>query len=247
VKTATFILTTSLLVSTATSACADAISNNISSQLNQTALDAFSQDVGTIMAAGSFHEGKALGFPLGIDIGGHMTMIELQDDDAILRDDDSRATAGWLQAEIGLPYNLNVIARGGQFEDANIYGGGLRYGILNPAIPLAPSLSITGLYTIMDHSYVDADTVSGNLVLSVEVPFIHPYIGLGWDRTHLQPTGRAFDAAPAGTPSGQESKESGYRSEVGINLSIIPFTYLNFAVGIANAKTLYHAGLGARF
>ncbi len=226
---------------------ADAIGNNISSHLNQTALDALAKDIGSLMGGGSFHEGKALGFPLGIDIGVHGVGVELQDKDAILRDDDSRMGAGWLQAEIGLPAKINVIARGGKFEDAKMFGGGLRIGLFTPSAPLMPAVSVTALYDTFKHDYVDANTLTANAVISVDVPFIHPYLGFGWDRTDLDPTDRAFNAAPAGTPRGMDSSVSGYRGEIGVNISVIPFTYLSLGIGSANSKTLYHAGLGAKF
>ena len=173
--------------------------------------------------------------------------VDLQNDDAILRDDHSREESGWLQAELGLPANINVIARGGQFEDAKMYGGGLRVGLFTPSAPLMPAISVSALYDKVSHDYVEAHTWSANAVLSVDVPFIHPYLGVGWDRTDLKPTDRAFDAAPTGTSRDLNSTVSGYRAELGVNISVIPFTYLNLGVGSANSKTLYHAGIGAKF
>jgi hypothetical protein len=246
VKKATALAGLTLMLA-ASSLHADAISNNISAQLNQSALNAFAKDVGSLMGGGSFHQGKALGFPLGIDIGVHGVGIGLQDDDAILRDDHAHAGSGWLQAELGLPANINIIARGGEFDDARMYGGGLRLGILNPPAPLLPALSVSALYDQLNHDYVNAHTWTANAVLSVDVPFIHPYLGVGWDRTSLKPTDRAFDAAPIGTARDLDATVSGYRAEIGVNLSVIPFTYLNLGAGLANSKALYHAGLGAKF
>lgn len=226
---------------------ADAISNNIGANLNQKTLDAFTKDIGSLMGGGSFHQGKALGFPLGVDVGVHGVGVDLQDDDAILRDDHSRATAGWIQAEVGLPAKINIIARGGQFEDAKMYGGGLRIGLFTPSAPLMPALSVSALYDKLNHDYIDAHTWSANAVLSVDVPFIHPYLGVGWDDTSLKPTDRAFNAAPTPVSRDLKSTESGYRAELGVNISVIPFTYLNLGIGSTNSKTMYHAGLGAKF
>ncbi len=246
-KKSTLLAGLTLMISNLNFAWADAISNNISSNLNQTVLNAFAKDVGSLLGGGSFHQGKALGFPLGVDVGVHGVVVDLQNDDAILRDDHSYAQSGWLQAEVGLPANINVIARGGQFVDAKMVGGGLRIGLLTPSVPLTPAISVSALYDKLNHDYVNAHTWSTNAVLSVDVPFIHPYIGVGWDRTDLKPTDRAFNAAPMGTPRDLDATVSGYRGEIGVNLSVIPFTYLNLGVGSANSKTLYHAGLGAKF
>ena len=236
-----------LMLFFSTAARADHISNNISANLNHTALDAFAKDVGSLVGGGSFHQGRSLGFPLGVDVGGHGVAVDLQDHDTILRDDGSRAESGFVQAEVGLPAKLNLILRGGQFENAKVYGGGLRVGVFTPPIAsLIPSVSVSALYDKLNHDYVDADVWSANAVVSVDVPFIHPYLGVGWDWTKLTPTDRAFDAAPSGTAR-IDSKVHGYRGEVGVNLSVIPFTYINLAVGSTNSKAMYHAGLGLRF
>ena len=134
------------------------------------------------MGGGSFHQGKALGFParhrrravhaVGDRFcaqGFHLT-----------RDDHSTLGAGWVQAEVGLPANINIIARGGDFVDAKMYGGGVRVGLLTPSVPLTPAISVTALYDKLNHDYVDAHTWSANAVLSVDVPFIHPYLGVRW-------------------------------------------------------------------
>jgi len=241
-------LTGLTLIFSATSALwADGISNNISANINQTALNAFAKDVGSLMGGASFHQGKALGFPLGIDVGVHGVGIVLQDKDAILRDDHANAGAGWVQAEVGLPANINLIARGGKFDDAKMYGGGLRVGLFTPPVPLLPAVSVSALYDKLNHDYVDAHTWSANAVVSVDVPFIHPYLGVGWDHTNLKPTDRAFNEAPTGTSRDLNASVSGYRGEIGVNISVIPFTYLTLAAGLTNSKAMYHAGLGAKF
>jgi hypothetical protein len=164
-----------------------------------------------------------------------------------LRDDHSTAESGWIQAEVGLPANINVIARGGKFDDAKMLGGGLRIGLFTPSAPLLPAISVSGLYDQLRHDYVNAHTLTVNAVLSVDVPFIHPYLGVGWDKTDLKPTDRAFNEAPSGTPRNLDSSVTGYRGEVGVNISVIPFTYLTLGAGLTNSKAMYHAGIGAKF
>src|ERR1051326_8085457 len=86
---------------TATSSQADDIKNNFQANLTQTAIDALTKDLGALMAGGSFHTGKALGFPIGFDVGAHASVIGLQKDDAIVRDDRSSWGAVFGQAEVG--------------------------------------------------------------------------------------------------------------------------------------------------
>ncbi len=222
---------------------ADNFSNNFGI-VDQASLDAMTKDLGAAIAGGSFHTGKALGFPIGFDIGVHVPVVGVSDDDKILKDDDSTLIGQWAQAEIGLPAKLNIFGRVGKIEYANAYGGGLRWGVFDSAVPGIPSVSISGMYNKATHDFFDAETISGNLVVSFEVPFIHPYIGGGFDHTKVDVADNA--SLPPGT-GGLNSSQDGYRVEAGINLSLIPFTYITLGGGLANGEELYHAGLGAKF
>ena len=222
---------------------ADDFSNNFGG-VTQASLDALTKDFSAAVGAGSYHTGEALGFPLGFDIGVHAAVVGVKDENTILRDDGSTLTSGWVQAEVGLPLRLNVVGRLGKIQDADAFGGGLRLGIFKSAVPGIPSLSVTGLYTQSTHDMFDAKTLTGNLVLSFAVPFIHPYIGVGVDHTKLEVSDDP--AIPAGSRN-LDSSEDSTRIEAGINLSLIPFTYITLGGGFANGEELYHAGLGAKF
>lgn len=226
---------------------ADDISNNLSSHLNSAALDALAQDIGTVMGGGSFHQGKVLGFPLGFDVGIHVPVVRVQDDNVIIKDDGSTLQALWGQLEIGLPGRLNVLARYGKFYDGNVYGGGLKLGLLKSVVPAIPSISISGLYSQLDHDLLKGNTLSANLALSFDVPFVHPYVGAGYDFTRIEPTDLVYTGAASNVPRGQEGESGGYRTEVGVNLSVVPFTYITIGGGIANSNSYYHAGAGVKF
>ena len=225
----------------------DDFSNNFTANLNQVALDSLSQDIGAVMGGGSFHTGKALGFPLGFDVGVHVPGVGVPEDNAILKDDGSTTQGLWGQVEVGLPLNLNIIARLGKFYDGDMLGGGIRYGLFSPSIPGLPAISITGLYSTLDHDYFKADTLSANVALSFNIPVIHPYVGVGYDVTTLDLRDPAFVGAPASVSRDLEGESSGYRAEAGVNLSIIPFTYITLGAGLANGQEMYHAGAGVKF
>ena len=233
------------LLMTAASSRADDIKNNFQANLNQTAIDALTKDLGALMAGGSFHTGKALGFPIGFDVGAHATVIGLQKDDAIIRDDRSTWVSVFGQAEIGLPARINVIGRVGTVGDGKIYGGGLRYGILRPSIPGLPALSVSALYNQMDHDFFKVKNYSANAVLSFDLPIVRPYVGAGYDLTKMNLKDEAFTGL--GTRPVEDSSVSGYRAEIGANVSFIPFTYFTAAVGMANGKQMVHAGAGVTF
>ena len=226
---------------------ADDFSDNFTVNLDEKTLDALAQDVGAVLGGGMFHHGKSLGFPLGFDVGAHAVAVGVQDDNKILEDDDSMVGAAWGQVEAGLPGRINLIARAGKLFDAKLYGGGIRLGLIRPSVPGLPSLSVIGAYNVLDHDYFEMETVSANAVVSIDFPFIHPYIGVGYDHSQLDPTARAFEGAAADVSRSVEGEASGYRAELGVNLSIIPFTYISLAAGVANGQELYHAGAGVRF
>jgi opacity protein-like surface antigen len=237
------ISTVALLVVTQSHLRADDFSNNFAG-VTQTSLDAFTKDFGAAMGGGSFHTGKALGFPIGFDIGVDVPVIGVKDEDSILKDDGSTLIGKWAHVEVGLPAKINLIGRVGKIEDANAYGGGLRVGLFSSAVPGIPSVSLSGLYGKATHDYFDATTISGNVCLSFEIPFIHPYIGAGVDRTKVDVN------AHAGVPpasSNLDSSQTGYRVEAGVNLSLIPFTYITLGGGVANGEKMYHAGAGVKF
>jgi hypothetical protein len=225
---------------------ADDFKNNFGANINQKAIDALSEDLGAVINAGSFHQGKALGFPLGFDVGVHGALVGVQNDDKILRDDGSDVQSLFGQVEVGLPLRLNVIGRVGSVDEVNVYGGGLRWGVFTPSVPGLPAVSISGLYSKASHDYFDADVLSANAVLSFEIPFIHPYVGVGYDHTTLDISSEGMASASAGTTKVDGSAD-GTRIEAGVNLSLIPFTYLTLGGGVANGQKLFHAGLGVKF
>jgi len=227
----------------------DDISNNIQTvlALNQDKpLNALAQDLGALLGGGSFRSGKVLGFPLGLDVGGNIVIQGVQKDDLVLRDDASTAKNAFGQVELGLPMKLNAILRIGKAMGGNLLGGGISYGILKPSLPGLPALSISALYNQLKNEDLEAKTYSGNAVLSIDFPLLDPYLGAGYDYTKATPTDHAFQGLPASVDRNQEGKSGGYRLEGGVNLHLIPFTYINLGAGIANGEEQYHAGVGIR-
>lgn len=229
-----------LILWTPFSAQADEISDNFSSAIGlqgENALDALAKDLGAIVGAGSFHQGKALGwFPIGFDIGVHVPVVGIKDENIILTDNGTTIDAIWGQAELGLPKRFNLIGRYGTIMDGDMTGIGLRYGIVNPPLPNMPGFSLTGLYSKVDHPLFDLNTISVNLSMSFDVPFFAPYIGAGYDKSKLKSGSTVFDG-----------EAEGYRAEGGVNVSPLPFTYVTLGLGLANGEKLYHLGAGTKF
>jgi len=225
---------------------ADEFSNNFKMHLNETALDSLTQDLGALMGGGSFHEGKAVGFPVGIDLGVHVPILDVQTDNHILKDDGSTSQVLWGQVEIGLPKKINLVGRRGELFEADLLGGGLRFGFIEPTTSVIPSLSFMALYSQLKHEFFESETLSFNVVASFGFPFVHPYLGAGYDRAKLTPTAMAFQGVAPAVRRDVKGKSEGYRVEAGVNISVFPFSYVNAAAGLANEEKMLHFGLGIK-
>jgi len=224
---------------------ADEFSDNFQDHLNEGALKRLSEDLGSLLGGGSFHSGKTLGFPFGIDVGVHVPIVGIQKENRILSDNGSTAYAVWEQVEIGLPGRLNLLGRIGQVYEANAYGGGVRLGVMKSEDLSKMSLSLGVLYHRLEHDFFKQDTLSLNAVFSLGFPFVHPYLGGGYDRSELDPKPRAF-LGQSNSPIQNTTKVDGYRVELGMNISVIPFTYINVGLGLANNHEMIHLGAGVK-
>ena len=191
-----------------------------------------------------FHQGKALGFP-GFDIGIHVPARKVSADNEIVKAagiDTFMFPA--LQAEIGLPAKIDVLARYMGYAGSNLIGVGGRYGIFKGSLPLMPSLSVQGMYTMLDvnadANKFKANTMSVAAVASFNIPVVDPYVGLGFDSTSVEPDSSL-------SLPGMKGSASNYRLEAGINLSLFPLTYLQLGGVLINSDLSYTAGLGVKF
>jgi hypothetical protein len=222
----------------------DQVNNLLNGQVTSVAqgmLDNFAKDLGGLMGGGSFHQGKSLGLP-GFDVGIHVPTIKIKDEDTIIKSSLDSVALPILQAEIGLPANLDLIARFTSYSDASLIGVGLRYGIIKNSLPGLPSLSVQGVYNTLNVNSglnkLKATTMSIAVITSIDLPIITPYAGVGMDNTEV---------TPDSTITNLTGKASAVRAEVGINLSLVPFTYIQLGGALVNGDINYTAGLGIKF
>lgn len=198
--------------------------------------DAFAKDFGCMMAGGAFHQGSNLGLP-GFDVGIHMPMKKPNTDNLIATNAGLEMMAlPWVQLEMGLPFKLDLIVRGFSGTGLSYSGFGVRYGIFKSKLPLVPSVSAAVLSSSFKHTDFEATTMSGNVVVSFKIPLLSPYICVGSDQ-----------ATAKFTASGIEGKGSSTRIEAGINMGLIPLTYLHVGGGMVNGDMMYSGGFGLKF
>jgi hypothetical protein len=207
----------------------------------QTSLDNFTKDLGALLGGGTYHQGKTLGFP-GFDIGIKVPTKKISDDNTIVKSADiSNIPLPIAQAEIGLPLNIDLIARMGSLKDSTLVGYGLRYGVFQ--MTGLPSISVQAVMTNLDvaagTNKFKAVNTNVSAVVSYGLTVITPYAGVGFDSTSVEP-----DSSYAG---GLKGTASGTRIEAGINLTLLPFTYLQLGAAVAGGDTNATIGLGAAF
>lgn len=212
----------------------------------QNNLDNFAKDLGGVLGGGAFHDGKALGLP-GFDVGIHVPTKSVNNDNVIVKDADlEMLLVPIVQAEIGLPAKLNFIGRYTSFAGASMIGFGLRYGFLKGKLPGMPCLSAQLVYNTLNVTAAgnefNANTISIAGVASFNLPVINPYIGLGIDMTTVEP-----DSQIPLPKSGMKGTATGTRLEAGVNISMVPLTYLQIGGGYINGETGYTLGLGIKF
>jgi opacity protein-like surface antigen len=209
----------------------------------QKALDNLATDLGALLGGGSYHGGKSLGFP-GFDIGIQVPTKKVSDDNGIVKSADVSSIAlPMAQVEIGLPANIDLIGRYTSYLNSTLVGYGFRYGIFKPSIPGLPSVSVQAIMTNLDVSAkankFKASTTGVNAVVSFDhLPIITPYAGIGFDTTEVKPDS---------TISTLKGTASGTRIEAGINLTLIPFTYLKLGAAMAGGSTDASVGIGVSF
>ncbi|HCJ67383.1 MAG TPA: hypothetical protein DHV62_08710 [Elusimicrobia bacterium] len=203
-------------------------------------LEPLAKDVGSIIGGGSFHTGKSCGFP-GFDIGGHLPMISKPSKENKILPAEQMYGLPWVQAEIALPVpSYDLILRGFYLGESGggIFGIGVRYSLLSGVVPLTPAVSLSVLANQLKHEKLNVYNFTLNSVVSIGLPAITPYLGLGIDSTTVQE--RVL-------PEHLEATASGWRLIGGVNLKLVPTTYLHIGIGSYNGIFGGEVGVGINF
>ncbi|MBI3549774.1 MAG: hypothetical protein HY078_12110 [Elusimicrobia bacterium] len=214
------------------------------SNVNLGNLKPFALDIGGVLGGTNFHSGRSLGMP-GFDVGVVGTMQLRPDrDDTILRNAGvQRFGIPMIQAEIGLPFNFDVIAHGMSAQGARVFGGGLRYGIHKSGVlSVLPDVAVSVFGDKLNHEFFNATHFSGNVVASFHLPIVHPYVGFGYDVTKA-----TVGAATAAGVVGGSATARGTRLTAGVDVSPIPFLHAYGAYNLLHGLPGIDLGLGFRF
>ena len=212
------------------------------------AIKPFALDLGGLLGGSAFHSGRSIGFP-GFDVGVvAMTQFHPDRDNAILKATADHAFGlPLVQAEVGLPFNFDVIAHGVGYGGASIVGGGLRYGLWRTSMldPL-PDISISAFGDKLNQKYFNATHYSVNASVSWALPILHPYAGVGYDITKvtLSPT---LPSVAGVSVAGDSATARGTRLTVGLDVSPLPLVHAFAAYSLRHGEPGVDIGVGARF
>jgi opacity protein-like surface antigen len=208
-------------------------------------LTPFALDVGGLLGATGFHNGRALGFP-GFELGVvGATQRRPDENNRILRDAGvDRFGIPLLHAAVGLPLNIDVVGHGLKTKDIGILGGGVRYGILKSGMltKFMPNIGVSAFVDQVDHNAFNVRHYAANLGVGWDLPIIQPYVGVGVDWTRVR-----VEAANVPGLNGLTAWSRGGRWTAGADITPFPFLKAKVAMLVLHGIPGFEVGLGAKF
>ncbi|MCX5777883.1 MAG: hypothetical protein NTU66_01475 [Elusimicrobia bacterium] len=217
--------------------------SGVATAIAQKNLDNLAKDMGALISGGSFHQAKVLGFP-GLDIGIQAPIVTVNKDNAIVKAAGiDTVPLPLIQVEIGLPGKTDVIGRFSSYADSSLVGVGLRYGLYKGSLPGVPSVSVQSVYNTLTVAAAankfKATSFSTSLIASVGLLVIDPYVGFSYDMTSVEPD--------ASIISGMKGNANNTRIEGGVNISLLPLTYIKVGAVLCDSVVGYDLGCGIKF
>ncbi|HAZ09454.1 MAG TPA: hypothetical protein DCZ01_13270 [Elusimicrobia bacterium] len=202
-------------------------------------------DLGGLLGSASAHTGRSLGLP-GFWAGAiGAAQFSPDKNDLILRDSGVKAFGlPMLEVGVGLPFKVDVIARGMKIYDASIFGAGLRYGLYRTDLidTFLPNVSLAAFGDRVNHKSFSATHGGFDAAATWNLPIVKPFFVAGFDVTALK-----VGAAAAPGVAGMSATARGSRFSVGAELTPFPFVALRGACTLRHGMSGFDAGLGVKF
>ena len=227
--------------------------NDFKARVTSTDLKPFALDIGGILGAASFSDGRALGFPgFRLDVLG---VVQSRPDqaDAIMHDAGLKAFGvPMLEAAVGLPAKIDAVVHGLEVNHVSIVGGGLRYGIFKSGLltKFLPNVGVGFFGDKANHSAFKATHFGANLSASWSLPIVTPFIGAGYDTTKVvvgDANNPSLTAAQNAALISAHTSASGSRFMAGVDLTPFPFARIHAAYVLLHGISGGNFGLGLQF
>ncbi len=207
----------------------------------------FALDIGGLLGASAFRPGPSLGFPHFQVRGIAMVQTRVDKNNLVLRDAGVRGF-GFPMAEIamGLPYKFDVIFHGFTIERLSVFGGGIRYGIIEPDIvKVIPNLGVSVFVDKISYPSFKTEHFGLNVEATWSLPFVRPFLGVGYDNTKV--TIGAVSPTNILTNVGVSGSAQGSRFLAGIDMTPFPFIRVTTSYLLNHGLPGAQLAFGARF
>ncbi len=196
-------------------------------------LAAYNKDLNALIGLADFHTGQGTSFP-GFDIGATLSAVKTSSNNNISSED--YMYAGFITAETKIPVlNLGVVLRGTDMNGFQSLGGGLKY---NFGLFDTIHISLGGFYDRGSTDWYSTDHYSLSAVASLDVLFLTPYVGIGYDYGEL----KTKDLLPS-----RSTSDGDMRYTAGVNVTPFPFVYLFAAYTQTSSSHGLQGGIGLNF
>ena len=224
--------------------------DDLVNKLSKTYVEPLAKDIGSVLAGNMSHSGTTLGMVLGVDVGvGAAFSTKPSNDDVILKNSIGDKLFGmpFIQLSKGLPMDFDIMLRGfPETQGIKVLGLGIKYGIIQKDLA-AIKLGLSAIYSYSSLTFntFKASVNSLSAMISVKIPMVEPYLGIAIDNTKLE-TDFTVAQLPAGS-SNLSVTTTQPRYVAGVNISLIPFTYINVGATYLIDHVGADIGIGIKF
>ena len=193
----------------------------------------YNRDISTMIGLADFHTGKGVTFP-GFDIGASVSAVKTASDNFSSED---YLYAPFITAETQLPlFNLGIALRGTKYDGFQSLGGGVKW---HGSLAFV-NLSAGAFYDRYGTDYYDGDHYSASASASVNILFLTPYVGIGYDYSEMK-------VKDMGVYSGEKADDGLVRYTAGVNFHPLPLFYVYGAYTYTKYSHGFQGGIGLNF
>ncbi len=197
-------------------------------------LAAYNKDINALIGVADFHTGRGLTFP-GFDVGASISAVKPSSANNISSED--YIYTGFLSAETKIPVvGLGVVLRGTDMNGFESLGGGLKYDF---SLLETVHFALGAFYDRAKTEWYTQDHYSASASASVNILFLTPYVGVGYDYGEISTRGFGN--------GNRTSSDGAARYTAGVNLKPFPFVYVFAAYTKTAGNEGFQGGLGLNF
>ena len=186
-----------------------------------------------MMGLADFHTGRGVTFP-GFDVGVSVAAVKTASDNFSSED---YLYAPFITAETQLPlFNLGIALRGTKYDGFQSLGGGVKW---HGSLAFV-NLSAGAFYDRYGTDYYDGDHYSASASASVNILFLTPYVGIGYDYSEMK-------VKDMDVYSGEKADDGLVRYTAGVNFHPLPLFYVYGAYTYTKYSHGFQGGIGLNF